>query len=154
MYVNGSDLLIALASKALGHNTSHTINYDTETKEHAVKPVESALPSASKFKETTVTGLSITISFQGLVCSDESETHIGILKDLWYKGEPVDVESFARKKSAGESARNPNLKAKFIITKLTEDAPAEDDTTYSGELKMTGAPEVWEPEEYGPATEP
>ena len=41
-YVNGSDLLLYINGKAVGHCTSHTATFNSETKERAVKPVASA----------------------------------------------------------------------------------------------------------------
>ena len=37
-YVNGSDMLLYIGEKAIGHCTSHTTTFDTETKDRAVKP--------------------------------------------------------------------------------------------------------------------
>lgn len=146
-YINGSDLLMAVDGKATGHSTEHTVTYDTETKDRAVKAPEVQGISSSFFKETTVTGLSITISFKGLQNYGETELAAGTLKDLWAKGKPVTVECFRRPTAGVQSAtaRTPYLKAQFIITKLSEGAPVDEDATYDGELKMTGAPEIWTP---------
>ena len=70
-YVNGSDLLLMVGDKCVGHCTSHSVTYNSETKEHAVKPVSTAKKSAGKWKGKTVTGLSISISFEGLCFYEE-----------------------------------------------------------------------------------
>lgn len=72
-YVNGSDMLLYIGEKAIGHCTSHTTTFDTETKDRAVKPLASKKLSAGLWKSTGVTGLSITISFEGLAFYNESE---------------------------------------------------------------------------------
>lgn len=40
-YVNGSDLLLFVGGKAIGHCTSHTLTFNSETKDRSVKPVAS-----------------------------------------------------------------------------------------------------------------
>ena len=40
-YVNGSDMLLYINGKAIGHCSSHTTTFNAETKERAVKPVAS-----------------------------------------------------------------------------------------------------------------
>ena len=65
-YISGSDLLLKVADKAVGHCTSHTTTLNSETKDRAVKPVATAARSAGLFKNKGVTGLSISISFEGL----------------------------------------------------------------------------------------
>ena len=38
-YINGSDLLLKIGDKAVGHCTSHKLTFNSETKDRAVKPV-------------------------------------------------------------------------------------------------------------------
>lgn len=45
-YINGSDLLLKVAGKAVGHCSSHTLTFNSETKDRAVKPVASAAKAA------------------------------------------------------------------------------------------------------------
>ncbi|MCM1369830.1 MAG: hypothetical protein NC204_05595 [Candidatus Amulumruptor caecigallinarius] len=145
-YINGSDMLLAVAGKCIGHATEHTVNYETETKDRAVKAPETVGISVSMFKETSVTGLGITISFKGLQTDDETELSAETLKALWKEAKPVVAECFKRKKTGGTAeTRDPYLKANFVITKLSESLTAEDDASFDGELKMTGAPLVWTP---------
>lgn len=144
-YINGSDMLLAIGGTAVAHSTEHTVQYDTETKERAVKAPESVGVDVSVFKETSVNGLSITVSFKGLRNYASEETGFNALRDAWKARKPVVAECFHRKVNGNSDSkkRDPYLKANFVITKLTENNPAEDDASYDGELKMTGAPLVW-----------
>ena len=93
-----------------------------------------------------VVGLSITISFKGLQVYDETELDAETLKALWREAKPVTAECFRRPQNGvTDGNRSPYLKAQFVITKLSESATAEDDASFDGELKMTGAPETWTP---------
>lgn len=135
-YVNGSDLLLYVGDKAVGHCTTHTTTFDTETKDRAVKPVASASMAQALWKSSGVTGLSVTISFEGLAFYDETEFSIKDLLNTWSAGKSVDVKCMERE------SESPYLKGKFVLTQLEEDAPAQDDVTYKGTLKNDGAPEV------------
>ncbi len=145
-YINGSNMLLAVADKAIGSSQEHTVSYETETKEHAVKPVETAGEDIGMFKEQAVTGLGITISFKGFRVDNETELTFEQLQAMWYNHEPIKAACFKRPTGGVKDGnRSPYLVANFVITKLSESHPAEDDSTYDGELKMTGAPETWTP---------
>ena len=64
-YINGSDLLLSIDGKAVGHCSKHKVTYNSETKERAVKPVATQVEGAGLWKDKSVTGLSITISADG-----------------------------------------------------------------------------------------
>ena len=49
-YINGSDLLLKVAGKAVGHCSSHTLTFNSETNDRAVKPVASAAKSSGLWK--------------------------------------------------------------------------------------------------------
>lgn len=134
-YVNGSNMLLLIENKALGHCSTHTCTFNTETKEHAVKPPASQSVQKGKFKEKTVSGLSYTIEGEGLTFYGEPETSFKELMDLWIAGEPVKVKCIHR----GEST-SPYLEGYCIIDNLKETSPAEEDTTYSISLTNSGAP--------------
>lgn len=152
-YINGSDFLLSIIGKCVGHCTEHVVNYTSLTKDRAVKAPESVTVNNSLFKETSVTGLEITISFKGLRSYDEEETSFDAIRQAWKHGTPVTGECFARKKlpalgglqegAPSVNTRSPYLAGKFVITKLTENNPADDDASYDGELKLTGAPTTW-----------
>jgi hypothetical protein len=144
-YVNGSDMLLAINDDCIGHCTEHTVTYDTESKTRSVKaPATTGVNASSLFDETVITKLSITISFKGLRNYDESEKTFSSLLSLWKSGGTANVECFARTTSGAKP--NPYLKASVVVTKLTENNPAGDDASYDGELKVTGAPETFDPD--------
>ena len=135
-YVNGSDLLFYVNDKAIGHCTTHTTTFDTETKDRSVKPVSTASMAQALWKSSGVTGLSVTISFEGLAFYDETEFSVKDLLKLWAEGKSVDVKCMERE------SEKPYLKGKFVLTQLEEDAPAQDDVTFKGTMKNDGAPEA------------
>lgn len=137
-YVNGSDLLLKVGGKAVGHCSSHTLTFNSETKERSVKPVASAKKSSGLWKGKGVTAQSISISFEGLRFYEETENGFEEMAPLWGKGESVEVEAFKR-----ESDTDPYVKGMFVIASLEEASPANDDATYSGSLENDGEPEVY-----------
>jgi predicted secreted protein len=137
-YINGSDLLLKVAGKAVGHCTSHTLTLNSETKDRAVKPSASAGKTAGLWKNKGVTGLSIAISFEGLRFYDEDENGFSEIASKWGKGASVEVEAFER-----EGAENPYVKGNFVIASLEETSPAQDDATYTGSLENDGEPEIY-----------
>lgn len=137
-YINGSDLLLQVGGKAIGHCTTHTLSFKSESKDHAVKPAASATSGTSLWKEKTVTGLSISISAEGLEYTGESENGYTELSALWGAGAAVEVLAFAR-----GNATAPYLKGNFIITSVEETSPAQDDTTYKIELENAGTPDTY-----------
>lgn len=137
-YINGSDLLIKVGGKAVGHCTSHTLTFNSETKDRAVKPTADKAKSSGLWKGKGVTGLSISISFEGLRAYDETENGFEQIAPQWGAGTSVEVEAFKR---SGD--KTPYVKGNFVIASLEESAPANDDTTYSGSLENDGEPEVY-----------
>lgn len=136
-YSNGSDMLLYIGEKAVGHCSTHTVTMNSETKDRAVKPIASAPMSSGLWKGKGVTGLAISISAEGLVFYGESETSYAALCKLWNAGKSVDVKCMER-----ENSEKPYLKGKFIITSLERTDPAQDDSTYSISLESDGQPEV------------
>jgi predicted secreted protein len=138
-YINGSDLLLSVGGKAVGHCSSHKVTYNSETKERAVKPVASQGSDAGLWKDKSVTGLSITISADGLRFYDETENGFTEMSALWGVGQAVEVKCFPR--GDGKSTTQQSyLEGKFVITSIEEDAPAQDDATYSINLENAGMP--------------
>ena len=130
-YINGSDLLLKVGGKAVGHCTSHTLTFNSETKDRAVK-------SSGLWKGKGVTGLSISISAEGLRFYGETENGHEQIAPLWGKGASVEVEAFKR---GGDEA--PYVKGNFVIASLEETSPAQDDATYSVSLENDGEPETY-----------
>ena len=137
-YVNGSDLLLNVGRKAVGHCTTHTTTYNSETKDRAVKPVSTAKKSSGLWKAKGVTGLSISISAEGLRYYSDTENGFEQIAPMWGKGQSVDVQAFER-----ESDTSPYLKGKFVITSIEETSPAQDDATYTINLENDGEPEIY-----------
>lgn len=136
-YTNGSDLLVLIDGKAIGSCTTHTTTYNSETKDRAVKPVVSKAISSGLWKRKGVVGLSISISGEGLRFYDETECGFRELRALWKAGKSVEVKAIER-----EGDTTPYLVGMFVITKLEETAPAQDDATYSVDLENDGEPSV------------
>ena len=120
-YINGSDLLLKVAGKAVGHCSSHTLTFNS-----------------GLWKEKGVTALSISISFEGLRFYDETESGYEQIAPSWGQGKSVEVEAFKR----GNDTK-PYVKGNFVIASLEETSPASDDSTYSGSLENDGEPEVY-----------
>lgn len=137
-YINGSDLLLSIGGKAIGHCSTHTITYNSETKERAVKPVSTSAVSSGLWKEKGVTSLSISISFEGLRFYGETEAGYTEIAPSWGKGTTVEVKAFKR----GEDAA-PYLEGNFVIVSLEETSAAQDDATYSGSLENAGEPTIY-----------
>lgn len=137
-YINGSDLLLMVGGKAVGHCTSHTLTFNSETKDRAVKPVASAAKSSGLWKGKGVTGLSISISAEGLRFYDETENGHEQIAPLWGKGDSVEVKAFKR---GGDTT--PYVAGKFVIASLEETSPAQDDATYSVSLENDGEPDTY-----------
>lgn len=136
-YCNGSDMLVYIGTKAVGHCTSHSVSLSSETKDRAVKPVASASIKAGLWKGKSVTGLSISISAEGLVFYGETESGYKALYAAWKTGQSVDVKCMER-----ESSDKPYLKGKFVITSLERTDPANDDSTYSVTFENDGEPDT------------
>ena len=136
-YCNGSDMLVYVGGKAVGHCTTHTTTMTSETKDRAVKPVATKSISAGLRKSKGVTGLSISISSEGLVFYGESETGYKALVAAWKAGKSVEVKCMER-----ENSEKPYIKGKFVITSLDRTDPANDDSTYSVSLENDGEPDT------------
>lgn len=143
-YINGSDMLLGIGGKNVGHSTSHTTTYTAETKTRSVKPVNTEVITKALYDEKSVIKLNISISAQGIRNYDETESGFKTLIGLWHAGEPVEVTCFERKATTTDTPA-PYLKGDFIITKMTETNPAGDDATYDMDLELATAPEIWSP---------
>ena len=137
-YINGSDLLLSVGGKAVGHCTSHTLTFNSETKDRAVKPAASTSYSSGLWKGKGVTGLSISISAEGLRFYGETENGFDEIGAKWGKGQAVEVKAFQR-----EGDENPYVVGNFIIASIEETSPAQDDATYSISLESDGEPTTY-----------
>lgn len=137
-YIKGKDLLLKVGGKAIGHCTTHTITYNTDTTEHKVKPEADKPKENALFTNKTPSGLNISISFEGLRYVGEKENGFDELVALWGAAEPIEVEGF--KRGEGEAAY---LKGKFVLDSIEEVNSADDDATYSGQMSNAEAPDVY-----------
>ena len=137
-YINGSDLLLSVGGKAVGHCTSHTLTFNSETKDRAVKPAASAGYSAGLWKGKGVTGLSISISAEGLRYYGEAENGFDEIAANWGIGQTVQIKAFQR-----EGDASPYVQGNFVIASIEESSPAQDDATYSIKLESVGEPDMY-----------
>lgn len=137
-YINGSDLLLSVAGKPVGHCTSHTLTFNSETKDRAVKPVATLSKSSGLWKGKGVVGLSISISAEGLRFYNETENGFTEISAQWGAGASVEVQAFER-----EGDDKPYVSGKFVIASIEETSPAQDDATYSISLENDGEPDVY-----------
>lgn len=136
-YCNGSDMLLYVNGKAVGHCTTHTVTMNSETKDRAVKAPASESISSSLWKGKGVTGLSISISSEGLVFYGENETGYKAMVAAWKSGKSVAVKCMER-----EESDKPYLAGQFVIASLDRTDPALDDSTWSISLENDGAPDT------------
>ncbi len=132
-YCNGSDMLLFVGGKAVGHCTSHTTTINSETKDRAVKPVATKGVSAGLWKNKGVVGLSVSVSAEGLVFYQETESGYKSCLAMICKGQSVEVKCMER-----DSTDKPYLTGKFVITSLERTDAAQDDATYSISLENDG----------------
>lgn len=139
-YVNGSDMLLYIDGKPVGHCTTHTTTVNTETKDRAVKPVATAPISAGLFKEKGIIGISVSINADGLVCYEETESGYKKCLAKVFEGQSVEVKCMERAETgSSESAtQKPYLSGKFVITSLERTDPGQDDATYKVTLENDG----------------
>lgn len=136
-YCNGSDMLLYINGKAVGHSTTHTTTMTSETKDRAVKAPASRPIAAGLWKQKGVTGLSISISAEGLAHYGESETGYKAMVAAWKSGKSVEVKCMER-----EESETPYLAGKFVIASLERTDPALDDSTWSISLENDGEPDT------------
>lgn len=137
-YCNGSDMLLYIGGKAVGHCTTHTTTINSETKDRAVKPAASQGMSSGLWKGKGIVGLSVSISAEGLVFYQESEMGYRSCLAMISKGQSVEVKCMERKDE------NPYLSGKFVVTSLERTDPAQDDSTYSISLENDGEVKIVE----------
>lgn len=144
-YINGSDLLLYVGGKAVGHCTTHTLTFNSDTKDRAVKPLASAGKTAGLWKEKGVSGLNISIKADGLRFYNETENGFTEMSALWGAGASVEVIAFPRPAAgvSGETPAGPYLKGNFVISSIEETSAAQDDATYTISLENDGEPSVY-----------
>jgi len=136
----GEDLLVGVVQTnnflAFGHSTTCKISNKSDTKDISVKPTlidKAAAGSAGLWKKKKVTGVSVTITADGLVCYDEPEEAYSKLYAAWLSGSEVT----ARYATRGEQTATYN-EGQFVITQLDQTGDTGDNSTYSITLENTG----------------
>ena len=142
-YINGSDLLLFIGGQAVGHCTSHTLTFNSETKDRSVKPHASLGAQAGLWKGKGVTGLGISISAEGLRFYNETENGFDEISALWGAGTSATVKGYQRGESGVDNNSEPYVMGQFVIASLEETSPAQDDATYSISLENDGEPDVY-----------
>lgn len=148
-YIHGSNLIVFVGSKALGHCSTCEIQDSAETKSRSIKALPNYASSgsdtdlqASQNEDTTKDGLweeksvskrSVTITAEGFICEDETGESYEELLAAMDAGEPVKVK-YAHKDEASTKYRV----GLFLITSLKRNDPANDDSTYNITLENTG----------------
>lgn len=137
-YMNGSNVLFTVGGKGLGHSTTHSVTYNTETKERGVKPPVKEKTKNALFSGKGVTKMSISVHGEGFRYKGEEELSLDDIRKLWGIGQSVELSCFER-----EGDASPYLKGKFVITKVEETSPAQDDATFTVDFENDGEPEVY-----------
>lgn len=134
-YINGSNALFAIDGDALGHCSTHTFTFSSETKDRAVKPVASSTATTGLWKDKGITGLSVSISGEGYINDAETEAGFDKMMKAMASGTTVVATLFARGNSD-----SPYFQGECIITSLERTDPAQDDSTYTIELESATEP--------------
>lgn len=137
-YMNGSNVLFTVGGKGLGHSTTHSVTYNTETKERGVKPPVKEKTKNALFSGKGVTKMSISVHGEGFRYKGEEELSLDDIRKLWGIGQSVELSCFER-----EGDASPYLKGKFVISKVEETSPAQDDATFIVDFENDGEPEVY-----------
>ena len=95
------------------------------------------------WKKKGVTGLSYSISADGLLFYNETEYGFKRLYKLWKAAKSIEVKCMERSED-GDTDTNgePYLVGMCVITNLQQNAAAQDDATYSVSLENDGEPSV------------
>lgn len=137
-YMSGSNVLFTVGGKGLGHSTTHTVTYSTETKKRGVKPPVKEKTKKALFSGKGVTEMSISVHGEGFRYKGEEELSLDEIRKLWGIGRSVELSCFER-----EGDATPYLKGKFVISKVEETSPAQDDATFAVDFENDGEPEVY-----------
>ncbi len=150
-YIHGSQMIVFVGGKALGHCTSCEIQDQAETKSRSLKALPDysgaddetdtdLLPSAGEdtstdglWDEKSISKRSVSVSTDCLVCKDETGATYDELLEAMDSGTPVKLK-YAY---AGEENKKYRV-GLFVITSLQRNDSADDDSTYSASFENTG----------------
>lgn len=135
-FIHGSDLLLgAMIGEVftpLGYSKTCSIQNKSTTKERAYKSMEGG--GGGKWKDRSVTGLDVTVSAEGFSFYGDTMGYEKLL-EIWEAGGTI-VLRYAHRGEETTAYRE----GKFIIDSIEEQAPADDDATYS--VSFTNAGQV------------
>lgn len=81
-YMSGSNVLFTVGGKGLGHSTTHTVTYSTETKKRGVKPPVKEKTKKALFSGKGVTEMSISVHGEGFRYKGEEELSLDDIRKL------------------------------------------------------------------------
>lgn len=137
-YENGSDILLQVGSACIARCSTHNVQYNTETKERAVKAPASQGKQSALFTSKGVTKLTITAHGEAFRFYKATENGFEECAALWGKGQAVELKAFKR-----GSDSSPYLQGQFVITAMEETNPANDDATWTIDLENDGEPTIY-----------
>ena len=85
-YRDGTDLILSVGGKALGHSTGCKISYKAETGTRKTKEA-----AAGKWDEKYVKSLGVTITADGFVHGEDTDNNLPTLESLFMAHVPVDA---------------------------------------------------------------
>lgn len=152
MIRKGQDLMVFIGGRSIAYATNHSLNVTMETKETTTKD--------SGGKWTTAEGgiMSWTANSENMVTDDQGGYTYAELFDLMVQRKPVDLIFGLENENAGkynekekwDAANNTNkywtpnvtdrhYKGKAFITSLSQNAPNNDNATFTVEFTGVGA---------------
>lgn len=146
-YIHGSNMIVFLGGKAIGHCSSCEVQDSAETKSRAIKvlpeyssgeqqdtdltPVAGEKPGL--WDEKSVSKRSVTINADAFVCDPESGMGYDELVEAMDAAEPVKV-----KYAHADEVNSKYRVGLFVITSLNRNDPADDDSTLSLTVENSG----------------
>jgi predicted secreted protein len=138
-FINGSDLLLHINTGTadtpiwtpVAHTTSHTVDSSSETKDRMTKD----LSSGGKWKAKSISGLSVSITCEGLLIYDPTFTYKDLLAK-WKAADPVLLKYGFRQ--GIEQTGDTYEEGEFVITSLSQTTPAGEDGTFSATFENSG----------------
>lgn len=147
-YIHGSNMIVFIGDKAIGHCSSCEVQDSAETKSRAIKVLPDystggqnqdtdlapvAGEKAGLWDEKSVSKRSVTINADAFVCDPESGMGYDDLVEAMDTAEPVKV-----KYAHADEANSKYRVGLFVITSLTRNDPADDDSTLSLTVENSG----------------
>lgn len=133
--LDGTDLILSLAGKALGFSTGCKVSTSAETGERVTKEA-----SGGKWKELYVKSFSEQITADGVVLTDATDDvpSYDQLKDMMLRGEPVEAAYNLRDGDKRTGKEAGGYRGKYLLTSLELEGQAGDDAKYSLTLQNCG----------------